>query len=102
MRKVETLIQPEKVQFFLRLMGMWEGLLNIPPPPDPVFDIDTFEPIEPPWQAIKQWFPADDDDLVAVAWVGDLGWDAHHSNESRWKPREVPLDEGRILVLDAD
>ena len=48
MRKVETLVQPEKIQFFLRLVGLWEGLLNIPPPPDLPFDIETFEPIEPP------------------------------------------------------
>jgi hypothetical protein len=76
--------------------------INIPPPPDPPFDIDTFEPIEPPWQAIKQWIPADDDDHVAVAGVGDPGWDAHHRNESPWKPKEVPLGDDRILVLDAD
>jgi len=25
----------------------------IPPPPDPPFDIAIFEPIEPPWQAIR-------------------------------------------------
>jgi hypothetical protein len=96
MRKVETLIQPEKIEFFLRLLGMWEGLINIPPPPDPPFDIETFEPIEPPWQAIKQWIPADDDE-ISFRWK-----DALQSNESRWKPKEVPLDDDRILVLDAD
>jgi hypothetical protein len=100
MRRVETLIQPEKIEFFLRLMGMWEGLINIPPPPDPPFDIETFEPIEPPWHAIKQWIPADDDEVVAGG--SDPGWAAHHSNESPWKPKEVLLDEDRILVLDAD
>jgi hypothetical protein len=96
MKRVETLIQPEKIEFFLRLLGMWEGLINIPPPPDPPFDIETFDPIEPPWQAIKQWIPADDDE-ISFHWQ-----DTHHSNESCWKPREVPLDEDRILVLDAD
>jgi hypothetical protein len=40
--------------------------------------------------------PADDDE-------SSFHWqDAHHSNESRWKPREVPLRDDRILVLDAD
>lgn len=96
MKRVETLIQPEKIEFFLRLLGMWEGLINIPPPPDPPFDIETFEPIEPPWQAIKQWIPADDDE-PSFHWQ-----DTHHSNESQWKPREVPLDDDRILVLDVD
>ena len=70
--------------------------INIPPPPDPPFDIDTFEPIEPPWQAIKQWIPTDDDE-PSFHWQ-----DTHHSNESQWKPREVPLDDDRILVLDVD
>ncbi len=63
---------------------------------DPPFEIDTFEPIEPPWQAIKQWISADDDE-PSFHWQ-----DAHHSNESSWKPREIPLDDGRILILDAD
>jgi hypothetical protein len=75
---------------------MWECLINIPPPPDPPFDIETFEPIEPPWQAIKQRLPADDDE-ISFHWQ-----DAHQRNESPWKPEEVPLDDGRILVLDAD
>jgi hypothetical protein len=58
--------------------------------------------IESPWQAIKQWIPADDDDLVPVARGNDPDWSAHHSNESPWKPKEVPLDDDRILVLEAD
>ncbi len=49
-----------------------------------------------PWQAIRQWIPADDDEPV-FEW-----FDAHQSNESTWKPAEVPLYDGRILVLDAD
>jgi hypothetical protein len=28
------------------------------PPPDSPFDIDTFEPIDPPWTAIREWNPA--------------------------------------------
>ncbi len=96
MKRVETLIQPEKIEFFLRLLGLWEGLINIPPPPDPPFDIETFEPIEPPWQAIKQWIPADADE-PAFRWQ-----DTHQSNECAWKPKEVPLGDDRVLVLDAD
>lgn len=52
--------------------------------------------IEPPRQAIKQWIPADADEISFHR------QDAHHSNESSRKPREVPLDDRRILILDAD
>ena len=41
---------------------------------------ETFEPIEPPWQAIKQWIPADE--IVVLAVGSDTGWYAQHSNES--------------------
>ena len=42
-------------QFFLRLHGLWEGIIHLPRPPPPPFDIETMEPIEPPWQAVKEW-----------------------------------------------
>ena len=35
------LTRPQAIEFFLRLHGLWEGLVNIPPPPDAPFDIDT-------------------------------------------------------------
>jgi hypothetical protein len=31
-----------------------------------------------------------------------LGIFSHQSNESPWKPREVPVDDARILMLDAN
>ncbi len=43
---------------------------------------ETFEPIEPPWQTIKQWISADDDEIVVVAEGHDPGWHDQHSNES--------------------
>jgi hypothetical protein len=36
------------MELFLRLHGPWGGIINIAPPPDPPFDIETFEPTEPP------------------------------------------------------
>ena len=50
---------PGQVEFFRRLHGLWEGIVQLPrpPPPPPPFDIETMEPIEPPWQAIKEWIP---------------------------------------------
>ena len=38
--------------------SLWEGIVTLPRPPPPPFDIETMEQIEPPWQAIKEWiFP---------------------------------------------
>jgi len=58
--------------------------------------------IEPPWQAVKEWI-ADDEP--------DLDWFNRPRNPSNpdpdgldqrpsWRPREVLLEDGRILVLD--
>ncbi|HRE00073.1 MAG TPA: amidase family protein, partial [Ilumatobacteraceae bacterium] len=33
-----------EVEFFLRLHGLWEGVVALPPPPEPPFDIETMEP----------------------------------------------------------
>jgi hypothetical protein len=89
---VETLTRPEAVEFFLRLHGLWEGLVNIPPPPDAPFDIDTFEPIDPPWPAIREWIPADATDPLAV-FPEDIV-------STHWVPKEIRLDDERTLVLD--
>ena len=92
LRPVETLTRPEAVEFFLRLHGLWEGLVNIPPPPDAPFDIDTFEPIDPPWPAIREWIPADATDPLAV-FPEDIV-------STHWVPKEIRLDDERTLVLD--
>jgi hypothetical protein len=71
------------------------------PPPAP-FDIETMEPIEPPWQAIKECIPDDEP---------DLDWFNRPRNPSNpdldgidqsqtWKAPEIHLDDGRILVLE--
>ena len=80
-------------QFFLRLHGLWEGVIDIPPPPDPPFDIDTFEPIEPPWQAICEWIPDDD---------AEPGGDLFDQRPDSGKPVEIPREDGTTLVLDGD
>jgi hypothetical protein len=94
--------RPEQIEFFLRLYGLWEGIIDIPPPPRPPFDIETFEPIEPPWQAIKEWIPDDEPDLT---WFNqprkpsepDPDW---FDQSLAWKAPEVPLNDGCILVLE--
>ena len=102
MKPVRTFIRPEQIEFFLRLHGLWEGIIQLPRPPPPPFDIETMEPIEPPWQAIKEWIPDDEP---------DLDWFNRPRNPSEsdpdcfdqspaWQPEEIPLGDGRILVLD--
>ena len=60
------------------------------------------EPIEPPWQAVKEWIPDDEP---------DLDWSNRSRNQSEsdqnffdqsqaWKPEEIPLGDGRSPVLD--
>jgi hypothetical protein len=102
MKAVSKVIRREEIEFFLRLHGLWEGLIHLARPPPPPFDIDTMEPIEPPWQAIKEWIPDDEP---------DLDWFYRPRNSSNpdpdgldqrvaWRASEVPLDEDRVLVLE--
>ena len=75
----------------IRHRGHWEGVIGLPPPPAPLFDIETFEPIEPPWQAIREWIP-DDDEPEQADWFDQRA--------PSCKPVEIPLEDGYTLVLD--
>ncbi|MCF6314663.1 MAG: hypothetical protein L3J39_19600 [Verrucomicrobiales bacterium] len=55
MKIIGTMIRREEVEFFLRLHGLWEGLIGLPPPPDPPFDIETLEPLNIPPQNSWGW-----------------------------------------------
>ena len=60
------------------------------------------EPIEPPWQAIKEWIPDDEPDLN---WFNQerksAGDDSRRYDQSpAWQPKEIPLGDGLILVLE--
>ncbi len=70
-----------------------QPVIAIPPPPAPPFDIDTFEPIEPPWQAIREWI-ADDN--------SETGADLSNQHAESGKPVEIRREDGSILVLDSD
>ncbi len=66
------------------------GPCQHPPPPDPPFHLDTFEPIDPPWPAIREWIPSDEHDPQAV-FPGD-------SVSTHWTPRSpwpTPLPQRR-------
>ena len=102
MKPVRTHLRPGEIEFFLRLHGLWEGIIHLPRPPPPPFDIETMEPIEPPWQAIKEWIPDDEPDLnwfnQERAPEGDNS--RKYDQSSAWQPEEVPLGDGQTLVLD--
>ena len=52
-----------------------------------------FEPIEPPWQAIREWIPDDD---------AEPSFDLFDQRPASGKPVEIPREDGNILVLDGD
>jgi hypothetical protein len=53
----------------------------------------TFEPIEPPWQAIREWVPADD---------GEPVFDLFNQRADSGTSIEIPCEDGTILVLESD
>jgi hypothetical protein len=65
--------------------------------------VHTMEPIEPPWLAIKEWIP---DDELNLDWFNrprnpnepDPDW---FDQSPAWKPEQIHLDDGRILVLES-
>ena len=79
------------------------GVGTVPRLAPPPFDIETMQPIEPPWQAIKEWIPDDEPDLD---WFNRPRSSANpdpdgFDQSQAWQPEEVPLGDGRTLVLDA-
>mgnify|MGYP001816238168 CR=1 FL=1 len=78
--------------------------LRFPRPPPPPFDIETMEPIEPPWRAVKEWIPDENPD---IDWFNrprnpstSPGYRDAYDQRPQWRPEEVPLGDGRTLVLD--
>jgi hypothetical protein len=71
------------------------------------------KPIEPPWQAIKEWIPDDEPDLdwfnrprnpsnpdldgIDQRVLRSLGEEVSQT----WQAPEIHLDDGRILVLES-
>jgi hypothetical protein len=83
----------EEIEFFLRLHGLWEGVISLPPPPDPPYDVETLEPLEVP----PVWIWAGETELPPAIW-----WEC--GGPAKPKPRhpELDLGDGRKLVLDGD
>ena len=88
MRVVGTMIRREEVEFYLRLHGLWEGVVALPPQPRPPFDIETLEPLDVP----PQWGWSDETDPPPADW-----W---CGEEAVWEAPELDFGDGRVLVLD--
>jgi hypothetical protein len=88
MRIVDPFFRSDIIELFLRLHGLWEGVIDIPSQPEPPFDIATFEPIEPP-------APGTQDDA-------EPGADIFDQRPDSGKPVEIPREDGTILVLHSD
>ena len=102
MKIKRPVLRREEGEFFLRLHGLWEGVVHLPRPPPPPFDIENLQRIVPPWRAIKEWIPDEEP---------NLDWFNRSKNPSNpdpdgfdqsltWKPKEIHLEDGRILVFD--
>lgn len=53
MKPVRKVICHEEIEFFLRLHGLCEDIIQLPRPPPQTFDIDT---MEPNWTTDEPWF----------------------------------------------
>ncbi len=102
MKIKRPVLRREEVEFFLRLHGLWEDVVRLPRPPPPPFDIESLQRIEPPWRAIKEWIPDEEPNLDWFNRTGNTsnpdpdGFDQRQT----WKPAEIHLEDGRILVFD--
>jgi len=111
MKVVDKVLRPEEIEFFLKLHNLWEGILAIPPPPDPPFDVETMEPIRTPPE-YQWWKPEASDpaqfELLVPHWSPDFEFQEwHHAADSAessdsWRAREIILDAEHTLVLDSD
>ena len=104
MKIKRPVLRREEVEFFLRLHGLWEGVVHLPRPPPPPFDIENLQRIVPPWRAIKEWIPDDEPNLnwfnqPRNARIQSQDFDDIDQSPT-WQAPEILLDEGRTLVLE--
>ena len=103
MKTAGTMIRGEEVEFFLRLHGLWEGVLDIPPPPELPYDIETMEPIREPPSEGRVF--EDCEPTKFELWQSGAGaasrTTSDPTDQRTWEPDEVVLDDGRILILDS-
>ena len=77
------------MEFYLRLHGLWDGIIGLPPPPRPPFDIETMKTLDIP----TQWGWRDEIEAPPSDW-----WCVE---EPVWSAPEFDFGDGRVRVLDA-
>jgi hypothetical protein len=93
MKNKGKLMRRHEIEFFLRLHGLWEGVIALPPPPDRPYDIETIEPLDIP--PVSVW--AGENKLPPAIW-----WECGAPERPDSHHPELKLDDGCVLVLDGD
>ncbi len=93
MKNKGKMMRREEIEFFLRLHGLWEGVISLPPPPEPPFDIESIELLDDP----PVWIWAGETNPPPAVW-----WECGGRVKPQPKPPELDLGDGRVLVLDGD
>jgi hypothetical protein len=91
MKNAGKMLRREEIEFFLRLHSLWEGVVSLPPPPDPPYDIESIEPTDVP----PVWVWAGETELPPPIW-----WECGSPVKPKPTHPELDLGEGRVLVLD--
>ncbi len=93
MKNKGKMIRSGELEFFLRLHGLWEGVIALPPPPETPFDIESIERLDDP----PVWVWAGETEPPPAIW-----WECGARVNLPPAPPELDLGDGRILVFDAD
>jgi|GEM_PF-4103429 len=75
LRRVESITRPEAIEFFLRLHSLREALVNIPPPPDPPYDMGASPKVA---KSVPK-------EVEGVVFEGDV--DCEHMGQTAWGPK---------------
>jgi len=77
----------------LRILVIWEGVIALPPPPDPPYVVESIETLDVP--PVSVW--AGETELPPKIW-----WECGAPLRPEPKPPELELDDRQVLVLDGD
>lgn len=93
MKNKGKMLRREEIEFFLRLHGLWEGIISLAPPS--FYDVESLEPLDVP----PVWLWAGETEAPPPIW-----WECGSPVRPQPRQEEMELDLGdvRLLVLDGD